>query len=423
MHHRACAWPSRSGSTTSNVWSSTTRRCWSMSAATPTPTSRRSGSATTSRSSPASTITSSEASGRRRRRCGCVGVGQPAVAPRPGRPRVRRLRPPRRRRDDRPPRGAGPHARRAARPARRRAGSGRGLVRAVGRQGLARRAQGRGSSRSPPGWRQLAEYVEVAHRVGGVEAAAALARTPSRARQFDPRCRRSSAPTPSTILGGLDAARPGTRSSRPSRPSACACPTTSSTPRCWRHRRLRRPEVAVHARPRPGRRRPGRGGRRRSSACRPTRLQHLQGAGLVHGLGRLGVSNAIWDKQGPLGAGEWERVRLHPYLTERMLQQSPALAPLGAVAVQLPRAARRLRLPPRPGRRGDLAAGADPRGGRRLPVDARATPAPGRPCRPSRPQPSSAPRSRRDGSTATPSRRCWSRPGIGSAAGRRARPA
>jgi HD-GYP domain-containing protein (c-di-GMP phosphodiesterase class II) len=54
----------------------------------------------------------------------------------------------------------------------------------------------------------------------------------------------------------------------------------------------------------------------------------------VHDLGRLGVSNAIWDKPGPLGTGERERIRLHPYLTERILSQSPALAPLGAVAVQ-----------------------------------------------------------------------------------------
>jgi HD-GYP domain-containing protein (c-di-GMP phosphodiesterase class II) len=61
----------------------------------------------------------------------------------------------------------------------------------------------------------------------------------------------------------------------------------------------------------------------------------LRRAGLVHGLGRLGVSNSIWDKPGPLGPGEWERVRLHPYLTERMLHQSEALAPLGALAVQL----------------------------------------------------------------------------------------
>src|SRR5581483_1383402 len=57
-------------------------------------------------------------------------------------------------------------------------------------------------------------------------------------------------------------------------------------------------------------------------------------AGLVHDLGRLGVSNAIWDKPGELSHAETERVRLHPYLTERMLASSPTLAPLAAIAVQ-----------------------------------------------------------------------------------------
>jgi HD-GYP domain-containing protein (c-di-GMP phosphodiesterase class II) len=60
----------------------------------------------------------------------------------------------------------------------------------------------------------------------------------------------------------------------------------------------------------------------------------LRRAGLVHDFGRIGVSNAIWDKRGALGAGEWERVRMHPYLTERMLYQADALAPLSAIAVQ-----------------------------------------------------------------------------------------
>ena len=64
-------------------------------------------------------------------------------------------------------------------------------------------------------------------------------------------------------------------------------------------------------------------------------LTTLRRAGVVHGLGRLGVSNSIWDKRGPLGAGERERVRMQPYLTERMLRQSPALAPLSSIAVQL----------------------------------------------------------------------------------------
>lgn len=63
-------------------------------------------------------------------------------------------------------------------------------------------------------------------------------------------------------------------------------------------------------------------------------MRTLRRAALVHDLGRLGVSNSIWDKRGPLGPGEWERVRLHPYLTQRMLRQSEALAQLGAIAVQ-----------------------------------------------------------------------------------------
>lgn len=60
----------------------------------------------------------------------------------------------------------------------------------------------------------------------------------------------------------------------------------------------------------------------------------IRRAGLVHDFGRLGVPNSIWDKRGPLTSAEIERVRLHPYLTERMLAFSRALAPLGAIAVQ-----------------------------------------------------------------------------------------
>ncbi len=61
--------------------------------------------------------------------------------------------------------------------------------------------------------------------------------------------------------------------------------------------------------------------------------QAIRRAGLVHDLGRLGVPNTIWDKPGQLSHGEAERVRLHPYLTERMLACSPALAPLAPIAV------------------------------------------------------------------------------------------
>jgi HD-GYP domain-containing protein (c-di-GMP phosphodiesterase class II) len=55
-------------------------------------------------------------------------------------------------------------------------------------------------------------------------------------------------------------------------------------------------------------------------------------AALAHDLGRVGVSNAIWEKPGPLGFGEWERVRLHPHFSERAFAQSAALAPIGILA-------------------------------------------------------------------------------------------
>lgn len=60
----------------------------------------------------------------------------------------------------------------------------------------------------------------------------------------------------------------------------------------------------------------------------------LKRAALLHDLGRLGVSNAIWDKPEPLSTAETERVRLHPYLTERMLASTPSLRPLASIAVQ-----------------------------------------------------------------------------------------
>jgi HD-GYP domain-containing protein (c-di-GMP phosphodiesterase class II) len=61
-------------------------------------------------------------------------------------------------------------------------------------------------------------------------------------------------------------------------------------------------------------------------------IVELRRAALVHDLGRMGVSNTIWDKVGPLSPPESERVRLHPYLTERMLNRPAALRRLGQLA-------------------------------------------------------------------------------------------
>jgi len=74
-----------------------------------------------------------------------------------------------------------------------------------------------------------------------------------------------------------------------------------------------------------------------SEAARRCRLPEqgvvaVRWAGFLHDLGRVGVTAAIWGKTGPLSDAEWERVRLHPYYTERVLQRAPALAGPGALA-------------------------------------------------------------------------------------------
>ncbi len=55
-------------------------------------------------------------------------------------------------------------------------------------------------------------------------------------------------------------------------------------------------------------------------------------AGLLHDVGRVAISNAVWDKPGPLSTDEWELVRLHPYHSERILAGSSALAPVAPLA-------------------------------------------------------------------------------------------
>lgn len=55
-------------------------------------------------------------------------------------------------------------------------------------------------------------------------------------------------------------------------------------------------------------------------------------AALLHDFGTTGVSNSIWDKPGTLTRAEFDRVELHPMLTEQMLRRSPALAVLNPVA-------------------------------------------------------------------------------------------
>jgi HD-GYP domain-containing protein (c-di-GMP phosphodiesterase class II) len=58
----------------------------------------------------------------------------------------------------------------------------------------------------------------------------------------------------------------------------------------------------------------------------------LRRAALVHDVGRTSVSTGIWERPGPLSAGESDQVRLHAYWSERVLIRCPALSDLASCA-------------------------------------------------------------------------------------------
>jgi putative nucleotidyltransferase with HDIG domain len=56
-------------------------------------------------------------------------------------------------------------------------------------------------------------------------------------------------------------------------------------------------------------------------------LKKLRRAGLLHDIGKLGVSNAILEKPGKLTSEEFAAVRQHPFHTYEILRRVPAFAP------------------------------------------------------------------------------------------------
>ena len=64
----------------------------------------------------------------------------------------------------------------------------------------------------------------------------------------------------------------------------------------------------------------------------PRELRDLRRAGLLHDIGKLGVSNLILDKPGKLDAEEWLQMRRHPELTVRILERVGAFRDLAATA-------------------------------------------------------------------------------------------
>jgi HD-GYP domain-containing protein (c-di-GMP phosphodiesterase class II) len=61
-------------------------------------------------------------------------------------------------------------------------------------------------------------------------------------------------------------------------------------------------------------------------------VERLRRAALVADVGAVGVPAGIWERTAPLGVQDTERVRMHPYLSERVLGRCPGLRPLATLA-------------------------------------------------------------------------------------------
>jgi len=60
-------------------------------------------------------------------------------------------------------------------------------------------------------------------------------------------------------------------------------------------------------------------------------LDLIAAAAELHDVGKIAISDTILDKTGPLDPAEWERVRNHTVLGERILAAAPALRPVAAL--------------------------------------------------------------------------------------------
>jgi HD-GYP domain-containing protein (c-di-GMP phosphodiesterase class II) len=170
---------------------------------------------------------------------------------------------------------------------------------------------------------QLTEVVEVYHHGGGVAAAVEVARA-RRGTQFDPRLVDLLCADADAILAAVEvrfdwrdvvAAEPGLRplvggEALARALEAVADFTDLKSPYTTGHSRA----VAALA---------GEAGR--CAGIGERECVDLRQAGLLHDVGRLGVSNAIWDKPSALTAAEIERARLYAYYTGRVLRALDSL--------------------------------------------------------------------------------------------------
>ena len=176
----------------------------------------------------------------------------------------------------------------------------------------------------------LADTVEVHHRAGGVDAAVEIARA-KRGKHFDPAVVDEFCKLASDVLGEPDAehdwdalidAEPSlqqrlTEVQLDGALEAIADFTDLRSTFRAGHSRATAELVALAAAER---------------GLPEADITAVRRAALVHDVGLHGLPATILDKPGQLTATERERVRMHPYYTDRMLARPVALARIGAIA-------------------------------------------------------------------------------------------
>jgi HD-GYP domain-containing protein (c-di-GMP phosphodiesterase class II) len=178
----------------------------------------------------------------------------------------------------------------------------------------------------------LADVLETFRRLGGVEAAVEVARGRAGG-AFDPALAEHVCANADTLLGGLDEAT-GWDAAIAAEPALAGrlseLELDSALEAVADFADLKSPYTTGHSR---GVAERAAGAARLAGMGEPAAVD-LGRAGLLHDIGRIGVPNTIWDKPGPLSDTEMERVRMHPYLTQRTFSRSPRLARLAEVAAE-----------------------------------------------------------------------------------------
>jgi HD-GYP domain-containing protein (c-di-GMP phosphodiesterase class II) len=176
----------------------------------------------------------------------------------------------------------------------------------------------------------LAQDAVVWHRIGGPDAAAATIRKRGGG-AYDPEMASRFCQHAATILTGLDreptwdavlALEPGGH--RPLTDEALdrACEAIAD------FADLKCPYTLGHS---PGVAALAAGAGRRCGLPAPDVVM-LRRAGLLHDVGRVGISAGIWSQAAALAEREREQIRLHPYYTERVLARPEPLRRLGDLA-------------------------------------------------------------------------------------------